>query len=78
MKKMILVLFLTLLPLIFVQAQEVKETPLGFSKIVDMSFDEALTTVKAEFKKEGFGVLTEVDVQATMKKKMKTNFRPYH
>jgi uncharacterized protein (DUF302 family) len=52
-------------------------TELGFSKIVDLPFEQALTKVKAELKKEGFGILTEVDVRATMKKKLDVDFRPY-
>ncbi len=50
--------------------QAVVETSLGFSRIVDMEFDQALQKVKAGLKEEGFGILTEVDVQATMKKKL--------
>lgn len=34
-----------------------------------ISFEEALDLVTSELKKEGFGVLTEIDVQATLKKK---------
>ncbi len=42
-----------------------------------MSFDEALAKVTAELQKEGFGVLTEIDVAATMKKKLDHNMPPY-
>ncbi|MCP5047057.1 MAG: DUF302 domain-containing protein [bacterium] len=48
-----------------------------FSKIVDMSFDEAIDRVTDELKKEGFGVLTEIDVSATLKKKLDVDFRKY-
>ena len=58
--------------------QAVVETSLGFSKIVDLEFDQALQKVKADLKKEGFGILTEVDVKATMKKKLDIDYRPYH
>jgi len=58
--------------------QAIVETSLGFSKIVDLEFDQALQKVKAELKKEGFGILTEVDVKATMKKKLDIDYRPYH
>ncbi|KAA0679525.1 DUF302 domain-containing protein [Roseomonas genomospecies 6] len=48
-----------------------------FSKTVDMRFDEAVSTVIEVLKKHGFGVLTEIDVQATLKKKLDVDYRPY-
>jgi len=48
-----------------------------FNKIVDMTFDEAVDKVTEELKKEGFGVLTEIDVKATLKKKLNVDFRKY-
>jgi uncharacterized protein (DUF302 family) len=42
-----------------------------------MSFDSALSRVAEELEKEGFGVLTEIDVQATLKKKLDVDFRRY-
>ena len=48
-----------------------------FDKTVDLSFEDAITRVTEELKKEGFGVLTEIDVQATLKKKLDVEFRPY-
>ena len=48
-----------------------------FSKTVDMSFDDAIENVTAELKKEGFGILTEIDVKATLKKKLDVDFRNY-
>jgi uncharacterized protein (DUF302 family) len=48
-----------------------------FGKTVDLSFDAAIARVTEELKKEGFGVLTEIDVQATLKKKLDVDFRPY-
>ncbi|MBI1931892.1 MAG: DUF302 domain-containing protein [Ignavibacteriales bacterium] len=47
------------------------------SKIVDYSFDDALIKVQEELKKEGFGVLTEIDVQSTLKNKLNVDFRKY-
>lgn len=41
------------------------------------SFDDAVTKVEEELKKEGFGVLTEIDIQATLKKKLDVDFRKY-
>ena len=48
-----------------------------FSKTLGISFDEALVRVTEELKKEGFGILTEIDVKETMKKKMDVDFRKY-
>jgi uncharacterized protein (DUF302 family) len=41
------------------------------------SYEEALDKVTSELKKEGFGVLTEIDVKATLKKKLDADFRRY-
>jgi len=51
--------------------------PYYFNKIVDMSFDEAIEKANSELKKEGFGVLTEIDVSAALKKKIDVDFRKY-
>ncbi len=48
-----------------------------FSKILHVSFDEAIVRVTEELKKEGFGILTDIDVQATLKKKLNVDFRKY-
>ena len=42
----------------------------GFSKIVALSFDQAIEKVTEELKKEGFGVLTAIDLKETLKKKI--------
>jgi uncharacterized protein (DUF302 family) len=44
---------------------------------MDLSFDEAIVRVTDELQKEGFGVLTEIDVKATLKKKLDVDFRNY-
>ena len=48
-----------------------------FGKPVGMRFEDALERVTAELAKEGFGVLTEIDVAATLKKKLGKDMRPY-
>ena len=53
------------------------DTKFGFGKTVDLGFEEALESVTEELGKEGFGVLTEIDVQATLKKKLGEDMRPY-
>lgn len=48
-----------------------------FSTIVDLSFEEAITKVTEELKKEGFGILTEIDVKSTLKTKLDVDFHNY-
>lgn len=48
-----------------------------FSKITNASFEEVLTKVAVELKKEGFGILTEIDVKETLKKKLDVTFQKY-
>jgi uncharacterized protein (DUF302 family) len=48
-----------------------------FNKMLKVSFDEAVSRVKDELKKEGFGILTEIDVQDALKKKLNVDFRKY-
>ena len=49
----------------------------GFSKVVDMSYEQAIEKVTAELKKEGFGVLTTIDVKETLKQKINVDFKKY-
>ena len=49
----------------------------GFTVDVKENFDDAVTKVTEELQKEGFGVLTEIDVKAVMKKKLDLDKRPY-
>jgi uncharacterized protein (DUF302 family) len=48
-----------------------------FSKTSNLLFDEVILRVESELKKEGFGILTEIDVQATLKKKLGVDFKKY-
>ena len=48
-----------------------------FSKILEVSFDEAVARVTEELKEEGFGILTDIDVKETLKKKLNVDFKKY-
>ncbi len=48
-----------------------------FSKISNLSFDAAVQKVTEDLKNEGFGILTEIDVGETLKKKLNVDFRRY-
>jgi len=49
----------------------------GFSKTTDLSYEETIEKVTDELKKEGFGVLTTIDVKDTLKKKIDVDFKKY-
>ena len=49
----------------------------GFSKSTSLKFDEALLKVTGELQKEGFGILTSIDVKETLKKKLNVDFKRY-
>lgn len=48
-----------------------------FDKIIKGSFEDALERVTASLKEEGFGILTEIDVKETLKKKLDVDFHEY-
>ncbi len=48
-----------------------------YSKIIDDSFENVLRKTEVALKQEGFGILTEIDVKETLKKKLDVDFRPY-
>ena len=48
-----------------------------FSKILNIPFEKAIEKVTDELKKEGFGILTDIDVKATLKKKLDIDFYRY-
>jgi uncharacterized protein (DUF302 family) len=49
----------------------------GFAQELNISYEEALIKVQEALKEEGFGVLTTIDVQSTLKKKLDVDFRKY-
>ena len=49
----------------------------GIRKTLDCTYDEAVSRAREELAKEGFGILTEIDVKATLKKKLDEDFRNY-
>ena len=53
------------------------KTNYNYSKKVNLSFEEAITRAKIELQKEDFGILTEIDVKATLKKKLDVDFQDY-
>jgi len=48
-----------------------------FSKTLDTSFEEAIEKTTEALKEEGFGILTEIDIKATLKKKLDVEFKKY-
>ena len=48
-----------------------------FNKSLEIPFDEAVSKVTEQLKKEGFGILTEIDVKKTLKKKLDVDFQQY-
>jgi uncharacterized protein (DUF302 family) len=49
----------------------------GYKKEVQLSYSDAVSKIKEELKKEGFGILSEIDVKDTLKKKLNVDFDNY-
>lgn len=54
-----------------------QSTEYGISTTVDLEYGQAVERTKEELSGEGFGVLSEIDIAATLKKKLDVEFRPY-
>jgi uncharacterized protein (DUF302 family) len=52
-------------------------TPYGLAVTVPLTYERAVEAVRAALATEGFGVLSEIDIRATLKKKLDAEFRPY-
>lgn len=57
--------------------QQVVHSKYGFRKTVDLPYDEAVAKTRAALKDEGFGVLTEINIQEKLKEKIDVDFRRY-
>lgn len=54
-----------------------KQSDYGIHRNVRLPYARVVERVREELQKEGFGIITEIDVQATFKKKLDVDFRPY-
>ena len=50
---------------------------IGFAQVLKISYEEALIEVQETMKEEEFGVLTDIDVQLILKKKLDVDFKKY-
>ena len=57
--------------------QQPQHSKYGFSKTVDIPYDEAVEKTRAALKAEGFGVLSEIDIKEKLKEKLEVDFRRY-
>jgi uncharacterized protein (DUF302 family) len=58
-------------------AQQLQHSKYGFSKTVDLPYEDALEKARAALKAEGFGVLCEIDIKEKLKEKLGVDFRNY-
>ena len=58
-------------------AQQPEHSKYGFSKTVDVPYEEAVEKTRAALKEEGFGVLCEIDIKEKLKEKLSVDFRRY-
>lgn len=58
-------------------AQQLQHSKYGFSKTVDLPYEEAVEKARTALKEEGFGVLCEIDIKEKLKEKLGVDFRNY-
>ena len=58
-------------------AQQPQHSKYGFSKTIDVPYEEAVEKARAALKEEGFGVLCEIDIKEKLKEKLGVDFRNY-
>ena len=58
-------------------AQQLQHSKYGFSRTVDVPYEEAVERTRVALKKEGFGVLSEIDMKEKLKEKLGVDFRNY-
>ena len=58
-------------------AQQLQHSKYGFSRTLDVSYEEAVKKTTAALKEEGFGVLCEIDIKEKLKEKLGVDFRRY-
>ena len=58
-------------------AQQPQHSKYGFSKTIDVPYEEAVEKARAALKEEGFGVLCEIDIKEKLKEKLDVDFRNY-
>lgn len=58
-------------------AQQPQHSKYGFSRTIDVSYEEAVKKTIAALKEEGFGVLCEIDIKEKLKEKLGVDFRRY-
>lgn len=58
-------------------AQQLQHSKFGFSKTIDLPYEEAVEKARSALKDEGFGVLCEIDLKEKLKEKLDVDFRKY-
>ena len=58
-------------------AQQPQHSKYGFSKTIDVPYEEAVEKARTALKEEGFGVLCEIDIKEKLKEKLGVDFRKY-
>ena len=60
-----------------ISGRKLEHSSYGFSRTVDVPYEEAVDKVRAALKEEGFGVLSEIDIKEKLKEKIGVDFRRY-